>query len=76
MGMSSFAGAGLGYDGREYESWLTTLSEASAHFDALKTAVTELQHLCQSQDVSSQQVLELLEKSGAITKPAARSVAA
>jgi hypothetical protein len=43
----------------------------------LQTAVTELCRRCQGEDVNSEQVLELLETHGAITKTAhARSTAA
>ncbi len=68
MGTASFAD--MGYDDRDYDNWLTTLTEASARFDVLQTAVTELCRLCASQDVHSDQVLEVLEKHGAITKAA------
>lgn len=40
MGMASFAD--MGYDDRDYDNWLTTLTEASARLDVLQTAVTEL----------------------------------
>jgi hypothetical protein len=77
MDMVSFAVAGMGCDDRDYENWVTTLAQASARLDVLQTAVNELCRLCQSQDVRSDQVLELLERHGAITKDArARFVAA
>jgi hypothetical protein len=77
MGMASFAPDKMDDDDRDYEGWLTTLTEASARLDVLQTAVTDLCRLCQSQDVSSEQVLELLERSGAITRTAgARNFAA
>ena len=66
MGTASFAD--MGYDDRDYDNWLTTLTEASARLDVLQTAVTELCRLCASQDVHSDQVLDVLEKHGAITK--------
>lgn len=70
MDMVSFAVGGMGYDDRDYEKWLSTLTQASARLDVLQTAVNELCRLCQSQDVRSEQVLELLERHGAITKGA------
>ena len=68
MGTASFAD--MGYDDRDYDNWLTTLTEASARLEVLQTAVTELCRLCASQDVHSDQVLDVLEKHGAITKAA------
>ena len=62
--------ADMGFDDRDYENWLITLTEASASLDALQTAVTELCHLCASQDVHSAQVLEVLERHGAISQAA------
>jgi hypothetical protein len=78
MGMTSFAIAEMGPDERDYDNWLTTLTQASARLDHLQTVVTELCRLCEKDDVvQSQQVLEVLERHGAITKPArARSDAA
>ena len=66
MGTAPFAD--MGYDDRDYDNWLTTLTEASARLDVLQTAVTELCRLCASQDVHNDQVLDVLEKHGAITK--------
>jgi hypothetical protein len=72
MGMTSFAVAELGSDDRDYDNWLTTLTQASARLDLLQTVVNELCQLCEKEDVvRSQQVLEVLEKHGAITKAAA-----
>ena len=68
MGTAFFAD--MGYDDRDYDNWLTTLTEASARLENLQTAVTELCRLCASQDVHSDQVLDVLEKHGAITKAA------
>ena len=64
MGMASFAD--MGCDDRDYDNWLTTLTEASARLDVLQTAVTELRHLCESEDVHSEQVLGVLASHGAI----------
>jgi len=60
----------MGCDDREYDNWLSTLTEASARLDVLQTAVTALCRLCQSEDVNSEQVLEVLERHGAISKAA------
>ena len=71
MGMTSFAVAEMGPDERDYDNWLTTLTQASARLDRLQTVVTELCQLCEKDDVvQSRQVLEVLEKHGALTKPA------
>jgi hypothetical protein len=67
--MTSFAVAELGPDERDYDNWLATLTQASARLDLLQTAVAELRELCEKEDVvQSQQVLELLQKRGAISK--------
>jgi hypothetical protein len=68
MGRASFVD--MGCDDRHYDNWLTTLAEASARLDVLQTAVTELCRLCASQDVHSDQVLDVLERHGAISKAA------
>ena len=68
MGMASFAD--MGCDDRDYDNWLTTLTEASARLDVLQKAVTELCRLCASQDVHSDQVLDVLERHGAISEAA------
>ena len=52
----------------EYDMLIDTLGEASARFEELQKAVFELRHLCEScesKDVHSEQVLELLERHGA-----------
>lgn len=72
MGMISFGMAEMACDEREYAGWLTSLGEASARLDVLETAVAELRRLCEQEHVSSEQVLELLEKHGAIAKVARR----
>ncbi|UQX12789.1 hypothetical protein [Candidatus Mycobacterium methanotrophicum] len=72
MGKSSFAAAALSSDERAYDDWLTVLTQASARLDLLQTVVTELRQLCEKEDViQSRQVLEVLERHGAITKAAA-----
>jgi hypothetical protein len=71
MGMTSFAVAEMGPDERDYDNWLATLTQASARLDHLQTVVTELCELCQKDDVvRSREVMEVLEKHGALTKPA------
>jgi hypothetical protein len=71
MGMTSFAVAELGPDERDYDNWLTTLTQASVRLDHLQTVVNELCQLCQKDDVvRSREVMEVLEKHGALTKPA------
>jgi hypothetical protein len=51
-------------DDRDYDTWLDTITEASARLDALQTTVTELRYLCESGDVSSEEILEVLERQG------------
>jgi hypothetical protein len=67
MGTASFADMD---SERDYGKWLTTLTEASARLDVLETAVIALCRLCASQDIHSGQVLDLLERHGAISKAA------
>jgi hypothetical protein len=69
MGMSSFAVAEMGSDERDYDSWLATLTQASARLDVLQTVLTELCELCDKEDVvRSQEVREVLERHGAIAR--------
>ncbi|HEY9303265.1 MAG TPA: hypothetical protein VIO95_03135 [Mycobacterium sp.] len=69
MGTTSFGFAEMGPDDHGYENWLTTLTQASERLDLLQTAVAELCELCEKEDVvQAQQVLELLQRSGAIAK--------
>jgi len=76
MGMTSFAVAEMGFDDRDYDNWLVTLTQASARLDILQTVVTELCRLCENEDVvKSQQVLSILETQGTITKAADTSSA-
>ena len=76
MDRTSFVVAEMGCDDREYDSWLTTLTEAFARLDILQTAVTELCSRCENEDVNSGQVLEVLERYGAISPyPQGRSCA-
>jgi hypothetical protein len=65
---TSFAVAELGYAERDYDNWLSTLTQASARLDVLQTVVTELRRLCEREDVvQSRQVMEVLERHGAIS---------
>jgi hypothetical protein len=65
---TSFAVAELGYDERDYDNWLSTLTQASVRLDVLQTVVTELRRLCEREDVvQSRQVMEVLERHGAIS---------
>jgi phage terminase Nu1 subunit (DNA packaging protein) len=68
MSMTSFAVAEIGSDERDYDNWLATLTQASARLDVLQTVVTELRRLCEREEVvRSRQVMEVLQKHGAIT---------
>ena len=68
MGMTSFAVAEIGSDERDYDNWLTTLTQASARLDVLQTVVTELRRLFEQEEVvQSRQVMDVLERHGAIT---------
>ncbi|MGO8963406.1 MAG: hypothetical protein ACLQGN_06945 [Mycobacterium sp.] len=65
--MTSFAVAEIGTDERDYDNWLATLTQASVRLDVLQTVVTELRRLCEKEDiVQSRQVMEVLEKHGAV----------
>jgi hypothetical protein len=65
---TSLAVAEIGYDDRDYDTWLATLSQASARLDVLQTVVNELRRLCEREDVvQSSQVIEVLQRHGAIT---------
>lgn len=71
MGMTSFAVAEMGSDERDYDNWLTTLTQASVRLDHLQTVVTELCQLCQKDEVvRSREVMEVLKRHGALTKSA------
>jgi hypothetical protein len=55
-------------DERDYDSWLTTLTQASERLDVLQTVVDELRDLCESEEVvESREVMEVLQKHGATT---------
>ncbi len=52
----------------EYDILLNVLAEASARFGEQQKAIIELRHLCESwgsEDLHSEQVLEVLERHGA-----------
>jgi hypothetical protein len=63
MGMT-FAVADVSRDDRDYDSWLTTLTEASARLEDLQATVTEVRYLCESGGVESDQILKVLERHG------------
>jgi hypothetical protein len=49
----------------DYDSWITTLTEASARLDGLQTAVTEVRGLLRrSEGVPNAQVMEVLDRHG------------
>ena len=65
---TSLAVAEIGYDDRDYDTWLATLTQATARLDVLQTVVSELRLLCEREDVvQSRQVLEVLQRHGVIT---------
>ena len=51
-------------DDRDYDRLLDFLTEMSARLDVLLTAVTELRHRCESEDVDSEQVLGVFDRHG------------
>jgi hypothetical protein len=59
-----FAVADMDRDDRSYHRWLDTISEASARLEVLQTAVTEVRCLCERGCVSSEQILEVLQRQG------------
>ena len=68
MSLTYFPVAEIGCDERDYDNWLATLTQASARLDELQTVVHELRGLCEREDaVPSRQVMEVLERHGAIT---------
>jgi hypothetical protein len=67
MSMTSFPVAEIGYDERDYDAWLATLTQASQRLDVLQTVVNELRQLCEAEDVvRSDEVIDVLEKHRAI----------
>ena len=71
MGMTSLAVAEIRSDDLDYDNWLETLTQASVRLDDLQSVVTELCQLCKKDEVvETRQVLEVLEKHGALTKSA------
>jgi hypothetical protein len=55
-------------DERDYDNWLTTLTEASERLDVLQTVVDELRELCEHEDVvQSHEVIGVLQRHGAAT---------
>jgi phage terminase Nu1 subunit (DNA packaging protein) len=70
MSMTSYAVAEIATTHeRDYDNWLATLTQATERLDELQSVVAELRQLCGQADVvQSRQVMEVLEKHGAITK--------
>jgi phage terminase Nu1 subunit (DNA packaging protein) len=70
MSMTSYAVAEIATtDERDYDNWLATLTQATERLDELQCVVAELRQLCEQGDVvQSRQVMEVLDKHGAITK--------
>ena len=67
MSLTYFPVAEIGYDERDYDNWLATLTQASERLDTLQTVVDELRELCShTESVESSQVLEVLEKHHAV----------
>ena len=67
MSLTYFPVAEIGYDERDYDSWLATLTQASARLDVLQTVVNELRRLCEREDVvECRRVMEVLERHGAV----------
>jgi hypothetical protein len=67
MSITSFSVAEITHDERDYDSWLATLTQASQRLDVLQTVVNELRQLCGHTDVvQSREVMEVLERDGAI----------
>jgi len=67
LSITSFPVAEIGYDERDYDNWLTTLTQASERLDVLQTVVDELRRLCEHEEVvNSREVIEVLEKHRAI----------
>lgn len=59
-----FAPADPDCENRDYDVWLTALTEASARLDVLQTVVSELRRLCEAEVVRSEQVLQVFERHG------------
>jgi hypothetical protein len=67
MSITSFSVAEIAHDERDYDNWLATLTQASQRLDVLQTVVNELRELCEQESVvQSREVIEVLEKHGAI----------
>jgi hypothetical protein len=54
----------MGYDDRDYESLLDIITDASVRLDALQSTLSEVRHLCQSGNISSDQILKVLDRQG------------
>jgi hypothetical protein len=67
MSLTYFPVTEIAHDERDYDTWLATLTQASLRLDVLQTVVNELRQLCEHTDVvQSRQVIEVLERHGAI----------
>jgi hypothetical protein len=67
MSLTYFPVAEIGYDERDYDTWLATLTQASERLDTLQTVVDELRQLCSAtESVETRRVLEVLEKHHAV----------
>jgi hypothetical protein len=67
MSITSFSAAEIAHGERDYDNWLATLTQASARLDVLQTVVNELRQLCEQESVvQSREVIDVLEKHGAI----------
>jgi hypothetical protein len=68
MSLAYFPVAEIGYDERDYDTWLAALTQASQRLDTLQTVVNELRQLCsRTESVGSRQILEVLQKHHAVT---------
>jgi hypothetical protein len=68
MSLAHFPVAEIGYDERDYDTWLAELTQASERLDTLQTVVNELRQLCsRTESVDSSQILEVLQKHHAVT---------
>jgi hypothetical protein len=67
MSLTYFPVSEIGYDERDYDNWLATLTQASERLDTLQTVVNELRELCTHTDsVDSREVLAVLDKHHAV----------
>ena len=68
MSSTYFPATEISHDERDYDTWLATLTQASERLDVLQTVVDELHQLCDHDGVvESREVIEVLERHGAIS---------